>query len=100
MNNSNEMKVYILSEMPKEERDKLINSFGRDEIKQDYENNEKEGFYDRCCKTDHCRIFNETKAKSNDRTIEEQNTKIEALQNVVIQQNQLLVQIIDKIKNI
>lgn len=69
-----------------------------------YLENKKSGYYNRCLKTDFCKLERENKEKQEkekDELIKAQNDKIEALQNVVIQQNQVLAQIIDKInKNI
>ena len=72
-------------------------------IKEDYENNEKEGFFDRCRKTDYCKLERERKEqeeKQKEQIIQTQADKINELQNIIVQHNTLLSQIVDKIKNI
>lgn len=90
----NEMKVYILSEMTKDEREKLIKLFGSQEIEEHCKTHDQEGFYDRCCKTDHCKIFNEQK----DELRNKQEEKIKQLEDIVTKQNELLKQIIERLK--
>lgn len=97
------MKVIVFSQISEEEREKLISSIDDPLMKECYEQHKKEGFYNRCHKTDYCKLERERKEqeeKQKDLIIESQAQKISELQNVIIQHNELLSQIVNKIKNI
>jgi hypothetical protein len=94
--------IKLVIEMTEEEPDEFFKARGEEQYKR-YLVNKTSGCYNRCIKTDHCKLEREKKEreeKVKDEIIEAQSKKLNELQDVIIQQNQVLAQIIDKIKNI
>ena len=101
--NHPEAKTFLVCDLTPEDRKKYIDSIEDEFLKSIFLQNEKDGCYDRCPDIDYCKLVREEeekKKKDKEDLINLQSKKINELESIVIQQNQLLAQIIEKIKNI
>ena len=89
--------LELVQDMTEEERKSFFQKMGKKHLIR-YENNkEKWCSFDECSKKDYCKLGREKKEEEKLLIISQQNTKINELQAIIVQHNELLGQIVAKL---